>query len=745
MTFRCSDESLGPLLELSSHVNLRGSLLVADSSAIEALAWAGGMPYLLQTLQMMGIVDWNELCRSLFDATAPRTPAQLLNPWQLKKLPNVLVLTCTPLNQTQKALLALLDNGLVGQLIVGSTMPEKAHGEKFSFRTFEETIKLSAKNVMVKVSYVPLLYAPLSNKDGADPSLFVLTHPQCAAAFPIMRCDVKHPSEPWKHVNEIPPADIPEDNRKTFKLLAQVLGGILMQWQLQVNEHIYAMGGTSLKVGHTLLHHLNELQGEYNMHDVKQWRSASLILIDRTLDLATPMSHQFSLLDRILQQLPRATAAPSTPAHHISQVAPLNTASDDPRYQNNIGASSQWNGGLNICHGQNTQTSGAFRNLISHSPVMALRELSTSLRAVAMDLIKRKATPTPEKGGSQQLRGRDVVQRWLKCIDNAYDPKETWRNKELLQLGLTVLETMCRMEKEQQVWSHLSSIEKRYSQSRFQGAAEWVLPEVADLLSLVPEEPAIGLDAALQLVIFAFSIAGGFPIEDYTRSMVSAALCRAIIADNGSSELLPPELKIMLSQVKINHLVTRVESELDDDEWGWDEVSPPPPKALASPVVNPAIELAVSEHVASMLPVLEECGQLFQEVAPEISNEYAMGLIPQIVSQLINPNRPSMPQLQHITDASEQLTRAGIDLLKSGLSVFGLSGQALKAAQSSTPHIANDQEVCIVFVIGGIALHEVQAVAEVLKSRPDLQIIIGSTTLATPHELQRHIWSSTGI
>ncbi|OQR83462.1 hypothetical protein ACHHYP_14678 [Achlya hypogyna] len=723
--FSASQESLGALVDASSQLPLRDSVLVADASALEALQWSGGLPFLLQNLQLRSVVDWAELAGAVAAGTSVAT---LVNPFFLSTKPNVLVLTCVPLDEAALVLRALVPH--VVQLVVGSSLPEKAH--TMSFAALQTS--LQATDVRVHVVHIPLMYAPVCDKDGADPGLFVLTHPQCAAAFPLMRTQL--PSSHWTHVNEIPPADIPEESRRAFKLLAQVLGGILMQWQFQAKDQIFALGATAVKVGHTLQHFLHELQGEYTTQELKQLQPATVVLIDRTLDLATPMSHQFSLVDRILQQLPKATTA--TPADHITQVAVLSTSAADPHH--NLSVPVSWQGGVSLCPGQSRDAAANVRNLTCHGPVAALRELSTSLRAVAMELIRAKATPTPTKGAKEQLRGRDVVLRWLTCIDAAYDPKTTWQHKELLQLGVAVLETMARMDAQQSAWAHVASAEKRYAQSRFQGAAEWVLPEVADL-ELMQADPVLDAETIFQLAVYAFAIAGGHPIEDYTQGMVAQALRKALLRHDGSFAALPDDLRHNLA-----HPGTATEACGNDDEWDWDDGSnPPSPAATATDL---ATERAVDAYVARLLP---ECGQLYHEVAPELANEFARGLVPQVVSQLVDAACPAIAGLQHVssrnrrrwiivTDASEQLTRAGIDLLKSGLSVFGLRGQAPAAAQGASPHIKDPQHVCVVFVIGGITAHEVQAVADVLQARPDIQLVLGSTTLTTPATLARHLF-----
>lgn len=61
-----------------------------------------------------------------------------------------------------------------------------------------------------------------------------------------------------------------------------------------------------------------------------------------------------------------------------------------------------------------------------------------------------------------------------------------------------------------------------------------------------------------------------------------------------------------------------------------------------------------------------------------------------------------------VVDASEQLTRAGIDLLKSGFSRFGFgaSGSRMSGASGTQQQLAASS-VIVIFVVGGITFEEV--------------------------------------
>jgi len=135
---------------------------------------------------------------------------------------------------------------------------------------------LSPSASTVHVVYLPLNVAPLlSNKTpSAEPSLFVLSHPICASAFPLMlhQAQTGHDdggvvlssalsstpggdelSKRYTHVKDVLPEHIPDAFRRSLRLLAHVLGELLTHARLDVKERIFALGATSLKIGHTLV------------------------------------------------------------------------------------------------------------------------------------------------------------------------------------------------------------------------------------------------------------------------------------------------------------------------------------------------------------------------------------------------------------------------------------------------------------------------------------------------------------
>lgn len=154
------------------------------------------------------------------------------------------------------------------------------HSEPWASTSPKLATTLSSSAPSVRVVHLPLNVAPLlSNKIlSAEPSLFVLSHPICASAFPLMLHQVQtgHTSgsalpsssssavsslapgsddraKLYTHVKDVQPEYIPDAFRRSLRLLAHVLGELLSRARLDVKERIFALGATSLKIGHTLV------------------------------------------------------------------------------------------------------------------------------------------------------------------------------------------------------------------------------------------------------------------------------------------------------------------------------------------------------------------------------------------------------------------------------------------------------------------------------------------------------------
>lgn len=144
--------------------------------------------------------------------------------------------------------------------------------------------------------------------------------------------------------------------------------------------------------------------------------------------------------------------------------------------------------------------------------------------------------------------------------------------------------------------------------------------------------------------------------------------------------------------------------------------------------------------------ISQECGQEFAQLNDEeyeATNESEpRSLVAQLCRAALNPSRDEIPELQRvrvhlvncslcivrlpryrcvfgdvlviwreqIVDVSEQLTRAGIDLLKSGFSRFGfVVGGNGGAKTGGNRRVLGNSQVLVIFVVGGITFEEVRS------------------------------------
>jgi hypothetical protein len=169
-------------------------------------------------------------------------------------------------------------------------------------------------------------------------SAFVLSSPMCAPSFPFTfgRLAGLEPgglsgaAAAAKHVSDLTAADLPSLARAPLKALAHSLACALVQMGLDVATSAFAVGSTAKLVGNSVCHMLDstgglslgsiaqDLGGDVladNIADAvgggrrggrrRKKREASLLIVDRTLDLSTPCGHRGTVLDRALAALAR--------------------------------------------------------------------------------------------------------------------------------------------------------------------------------------------------------------------------------------------------------------------------------------------------------------------------------------------------------------------------------------------------------------------------------------------------------
>jgi hypothetical protein len=495
-------KAIAPFEELSSE--FEDAIVFVDGGAAEAVRWCGGVEFMFERMRIANLHDFRtpvsaHLCRSLVQVTAHKAIFLL----------NTLLWDC------EADLLSAIRAADFDEVLVCCSISEAAHalystkvdsnqeGGALRFNTFAaklvSQLSSSEGEVKLNVRFFPMIYSTIlssapGNMAAADKSnplgFFVLNNVDCAECCPLSLCQVESgdelsgaqtpgssPRPKYEHVSEVGAGDVPPALRLRYKLLANVLAELLAQWGLTVDGSTFALGGSSKLLGYSMLQMLQqrqealiierEMDADQVLELLHSRQPASLVLIDRSVDLFTPATHSDSLADRILDALPRVnrsqqhpSSPPPTSCHEVASgyngsggdtfsgealgfggPPILQQASDSPT------SSFSWSGGMGVAHvssadpessseGESAGADGcAWGELLSRSTDrQALRALHTALAK----MLKGEQCPKLPGWGK---RGRDAVFQLLRSM-GAYRLGECSRHHEILQVALAAVESL---------------------------------------------------------------------------------------------------------------------------------------------------------------------------------------------------------------------------------------------------------------------------------------------------------------
>ncbi|CCI47238.1 unnamed protein product [Albugo candida] len=815
---------------------IKGNVVAVDDGALESLRWSGSLSILLKDFEVPSILSISDLesCQSREELVQLIAPCKSSSHFVMERAENgkndardTLVLLISDYLWDYRNLMEKLVNWDVIQILVCSTLSEETHicctkyGRECSAINFnkltEEILSSNSKqfdpaaNSCVKstasntaelndewewgeekekiikqserplhIVHTPLHYSPIlsNNSKTISPSLFVLSNAQCASAFSLLLSHIqKNPANLYKHVREVPPQSIPFEARSAWKHVAYTLKDIFHNMNLQVQDRIFAIGSTSVKIGHTLLQNLSTKSANKTSIPIE----ASLILMDRIMDLATPCSFDETLLDALLRKIPQTPSCSTTTSNisvplrkpNLVEVYPLAGADPQPTeiahsdhlYKiSSFVSDLDWKGGATLCHPSSDHACTVLRALAFMSPKLALRELDRRLQIVERQL---QLPPCKMFKNKKEVRGRDVVLRRLGNILRA-DRSARSKYSALIEIGMLVLETLERLDLDASIWSECRDRTKRHDQLRQKHATEWILPEIIDWvqrqLTASPQRTqSLKLSYILSLLIHAFALSSDVVLEDHTLQMLRTMLVNlTLYTEPDAISSCFPDLYQQL-QTTPTTKVSKQRSASKEDDWDWEDGTFDDANGEDDNNNEAASVSAVSLYVEKLVEIFKvaEIAQVHADSADfvsTLSNSMTNSLpthslVAQLVAWMYDPTNHSFRGIEHIVDASEQLTRAGIDLLRSGFSRFGFtsSPDASKCSlSSSAQHQLQSGRVIVIFVVGGITLKEVmeiQRIIELKQNCKDWEIVIGSTTITNGEILLRQIfgknWSGT--
>ncbi|XP_039067091.1 sec1 family domain-containing protein MIP3 isoform X2 [Hibiscus syriacus] len=640
--------------------------------------------------------------------------------------------------------------------------------------------------LIVSVHHFPMILCPFSPKVFVLPSegsiaeacLSAENEDSLSAGLPSLSTGL--PSDG----DEVPPA---------ATLTAHFLYHLVAKMDLKME--IFSLGDLSKTIGKIL----TDMSSLYDVGRRK--RTVGLLLIDRTLDLLTPCCHGDSLVDRIFSALPRKERISSSTSIKSSQAqlipGSLERASlevqipigeilteedpeiDDSGLSNRIEAFlcgwDSYNSApemvdlINLCKKASDQrifpaellqgslvSTESFRGTPYLEAILDRRTKDGAIlvKKWLQETLRRENMSTYVKT-RPGLASKSELKTMIKAL--AKRPSSLIRNGGIIQLAtaaLSALDESCSVR-----WDAFISAEKILSVN----AGDTSQSLAAQISDLINKSAFAGSDGkkkelshgllsfqdALLLTITGYILAGeNFPTSGSSgpfswqeEHFLKEAILDAILENPSVARLkflhgLTPELEAKLNKPKsdvtketsIDHLDI---DDFDDEQWGkWgDEDEENDNKELEYDDMQ--LKLELRDRVDTLFKYLHKFSSLKSKNRPlregPLASESNLtgdpytnkGLLYKLLTKILG--KFDVPGLEYHSSTVGRL-------FKSGFGRFGL-GQA-------NPSVA-DQNVILVFVVGGINGVEVQEAHEALSEsgRPDIELILGGTTFLTPDDM----------
>ncbi|KAM0868692.1 hypothetical protein ACQ4PT_041158 [Festuca glaucescens] len=645
-------------------------------------------------------------------------------------------------------------------------------------------VEAGGKRLSVIVCHFPMIFSPISSRTFVLPSEGTIAESYLSNH----REDSLSPGLPSISTgkafdgDEVPPG---------VTLTAQFLYHLANKMDLKLD--IFSLGDTSKVIGKLMM----DMSSLYDVGRNKS--SAGLLIVDRTIDLLTPCFHGDSFLDRMLSSLPRKERTssyyvaknPQTPSKHTQAAVkrspldikvPFETAfsTEETKCRTSMLSESMmafvsgWNSAevdsevtwlpdyTDKAHDDKVGSiSGSF--LSNYDGVRYLEALLDRgskdglmlIKKWLMEALKLEKLSFPSKGRQAAsvselhsmvqmlcqhqlslVRNRGVIQLALAAEMALQEPQSTrwdaFTSAERI-LSVTSAETTQSLASEIRDFINTSTSVESHKQGNTMGSSQGLLT-FQDILLLT----IIGYILAGEN--FPTSIAGGpFSWED-ERSLkdvvVDSILERPSSVKFRFLDGLEKELEAIARSKDADRNKdfsepTSTTTDDFDDQWDdWDDDDDNTDNQKEEAYGNMQLKLEVRDRVDQLfkffhiLSSMRLRNQVLGEGLAALSrfetDSYSRkGLLYKLILAVLT--RYDIPGLEYHSSAVGRL-------FKSGLGRFGL-GQ-------SKPSFG-DQSVLIIFVVGGINTLEVREVMKAISesSRPDVELILGGTTLLSPDDM----------
>ncbi|XP_021823012.1 sec1 family domain-containing protein MIP3 [Prunus avium] len=337
------------------------------------------------------------------------------------------------------------------------------------------------------------------------------------------------------------------------------------------------------------------------------------------------------------------------------------------------------------------------------------------------------------------------------------------RNKGIIQLAAAALVALD--ESNSARWEAFISAEKILNVVSAGETSQGLAAQIGDLINksalvglhgqkngkLEASQGLLSFQDALLLMISGYILAGeNFPTSGsegpfswQEEQLLKDSIVEAILENPSISKLkflhgLMDELETNLRKIKSEESKETSSDQIDiddfdDDEWGkWgDEDVDNKDNSKEQVYGDLQLKLELRDRVDSLFKFLHKLSSLKSRNIPlkdgafSAENNFSgdpyasRGLLYKLLTRILSKN--DVPGLEYHSSTVGQL-------FKSGFRRFGL--------RQAKPSLA-DQNIILVFVIGGINGVEVREAQEALSEsgRPDIELILGGTTLLTPDDM----------
>ncbi|XP_062837664.1 sec1 family domain-containing protein 2 [Anolis carolinensis] len=641
---------------------VKRAVVFMDSSCAESLHWAcGGAGKLFQA----GALNVKEFS-SFESGHAEQSKAVFVVSTLLKGRTVDVIRDIVSLSNFQYCVVFTAVSHAVHLQAHGAPSSAEAEGgSQVVFEQFEEKLCqwMGNMNYTAEVWHAPLFLAPIS------PHLLVA--PAFSCLFPLMGQDLSqiNSTRPEKkkfaHLIDVDFSSLSSELQLEIRSLVSDLNSLFES--LSVREECFAIGAMSRIIAGDLASY-SQAKARRKMAQNK----ASLIFVDRTLDLTGTVAHHGdNLAEKILSVLPKLQGHRNDVMVSMLELTSLQT--DDASC--NI-----------IAPGCLAQPNDPAAKALWESLMnLKQKEAVMEVRRHLVEAASRESLPI------KMSMGRVTPEQLSSYIQLFKTNGQALENHcGFLQIALAVIQTLKHPQSAK--WDNFLAFERLLVQSIGESALPDVLKQLLPIIKshdnrtdddYTPED-------LLVLLVYIYSIVGEIKTGkelDEAEGQVKEALVQSLCDE--------PELSTLLQKI------TGCESALDLTFQ------------KAVPIVN-----GIFKVLRDVTRARTHMKQFNSVHIPGSHTQQATykPLLKQVVEEIYNPDRPDPVDIEHM---SSGLT----DLLKTGFSMF---------MKVSRPH-PGDHSLIIIFMVGGVTVSEVRMVKDLVTAhKPGVQVIVLSTTLLTP-------------